>query len=470
LIKIDDILLVGELETQLVDQALAQWIKDNHKDDQFCQSKAMVYHWKLLRYALRCNIARHLTGESVRQFSIRLTDSSLFQWFTGIHGFSHRKAASKSSIDRYANYFQHDMIERIFKQWQASMLSNREQSSIIGLNHPISFDDIFLDSTCVKANIHFPVDWVLLRDAVRSILLAIKTIRAKGLKHRITEPSIMLRQINKLAIEMTQTRRRFDSKRKRKIILRKMKKLNQIVAKHGIRYCQLLSDHWRQTDWTEKQANQVIDRINNILNQLPAAIKQAHDRIIGERKVLSHDKILSLYDPDIHVMVRGKAEAEVEFGNGLLLAEQLNGLIVDWKLFKDQPKSDNRLLKKTMIDVQSIYGKTNSATADRGFSSKDNHYFLKEQNIYDSICPRSPNLLKARLQEPRFVELQLRRGQTEGRIGIFKNVFLGKPLRSKGFTNKQLNITWCVITHNLWVIARMALADERSTIKRKKAA
>jgi hypothetical protein len=53
---------------------------------------------------------------------------------------------------------------------------------------------------------------------------------------------------------------------------------------------------------------------------LPRAQKQAHERIIGERKVANAEKILSLYEPDIQVLVRGNAGAEVEFGNKLLLA------------------------------------------------------------------------------------------------------------------------------------------------------
>jgi len=38
-------------------------------------------------------------------------------------------------------------------------------------------------------------------------------------------------------------------------------------------------------------------------------VKQAHERIIGERLVPNADKILSLYDADLHVIVRGKAGA-----------------------------------------------------------------------------------------------------------------------------------------------------------------
>ena len=466
LVKIDEILCIGDLENQIVDQAMAQWITDNNKDSEFCNSKAISYQWKLLRYALRCNIARHLTREGLRPFSVRLTDSTLFQWFTRINELSSRKAASKSSLFRYSHYFDNELVESVFQQWQAETLSNADKSVAIGINKLVQFDELFMDSTCVKANIHFPVDWVLLRDGVRSLLLAIKTIRNQGLKHRMIAPAIIMRQMNKLAIEMTHTRRRRDSKKQRKAILRSMKKLSQLVSKHGERYRDLLSERWNQTTWTEKQANQVIGRINNILNQLPVALKQAHERIIGGRAVPSDEKILSLYEPDAHVIVRGKAGAEVEFGNGLLLTEQTDGIIIDWELFEDQPRSDSRLLKDTVTRIKKCYGPVSSASADRAFSSKNNQCFLKENHVYDAICPKSPTLLRERLQESRFVELQLRRSQTEGRIGIFKNVFLGRPLRSKGFLNKQLNITWCVLTHNLWVIARMALADEQIPLKK----
>jgi hypothetical protein len=72
-----------------------------------------------------------------------------------------------------------------------------------------------------------------------------------------------------------------------------------------------------KTEWTRPQALQVIRRIDSILNQLPTAIKQAHERIIGERLIPTKDKILSLYDQDVHVIVRGKLESEVEFWPGV---------------------------------------------------------------------------------------------------------------------------------------------------------
>ncbi len=63
----------------------------------------------------------------------------------------------------------------------------------------------------------------------------------------------------------------------------------------------------------------MIERIDNVLEQLPEAIKQAHARIIRKEKAANEEKILSLYEPDANVIVRGKPEAEIEFGNSLLV-------------------------------------------------------------------------------------------------------------------------------------------------------
>src|SRR6266571_1304395 len=94
----------------------------------------------------------------------------------------------------------------------------------------------------------------------------------------------------------------------------------------------MLDEKWEQTDWTRVQAEQVMRRMQGVLDQLPQAVKQAHERIIGERQVVNKDKVLSLYESEIHVIVRGKAGAEVEFGNSLFLAEQCDGFIVDHEL------------------------------------------------------------------------------------------------------------------------------------------
>ncbi len=59
---------------------------------------------------------------------------------------------------------------------------------------------------------------------------------------------------------------------------------------------------------------------------------QAHERIIGGRLVKNNKKILSVYERDIAVIVRGKAGAQTEFGNELFIAESPGGMLIDYKL------------------------------------------------------------------------------------------------------------------------------------------
>ncbi|HBC71428.1 MAG TPA: hypothetical protein DEG23_03825 [Coxiellaceae bacterium] len=402
---------------------MCQYVTNNQLDNKkFYNSKDAAFHYKKLKHALLCNIARHLTGESYRHFSIRLADSELFQWFTSISAFGCRKAISKSSLERYEKCFDETLIAARIRKWLAD-LTNADKALAAGLYQPVDCKKLFTDSTCIKSNIHFPVDWVLLRDAARSLLLAIKTIRAQGLKHRMIEPQLFLKQMNKLCITMMHVRRKKDSKKQRKIVFRKMKKLSQCIANHGEHYRELLNNEWEKTRWTHIQAQQVIRRIGLILERLPAAIKQAHERIVGERLVPSENKILSLYDRDTHVIVRGKADNEVEFGQGLLLTEQVDGLIIDWQLFKDQPPSDNKVLKPMLERIKKHYGAIESSCTDRGFSDQKNDAYLQEHKIYNALCPRSPKQLQEKSVDPIFLSLQTRRSQTEARIGIFKNVF-----------------------------------------------
>jgi hypothetical protein len=158
---------------------------------------------------------------------------------------------------------------------------------------------------------------------------------------RMEPPESFITQINRLCIEMTHTRAKQDSKRHRKTTLRKMDRVVGTVAAHARRYRKLLDEKWDQTDWTRPQAEQVLRRIDQVLEQLPQARKQARQRIISGEVVENKDKILSFYEREVRVIVRKKAGAEVEFGNTLLLGENPQGLILAWQLFNETAPADS---------------------------------------------------------------------------------------------------------------------------------
>jgi hypothetical protein len=80
---------------------------------------------------------------------------------------------------------------------------------------------------------------------------------------------------------MTYARRKTDNKKQRKVVFRKIKKLISFVAKHAKQYRGSLKNEGKKIQWTHVQALRVAHRIDSILEQLLAEIKQAHGRIIG---------------------------------------------------------------------------------------------------------------------------------------------------------------------------------------------
>lgn len=460
--RVNQLLHQCDVENQFVLLSTEQWLKQGVNHVRHINGKQQRIFQQHSRKALRCNIARILTDESFRDFSARLADSPVLQKFCLLDSIPVIKVPGKSTLQRYNNWLTAPAMRKIINPLLKQAGINAD------LAEPLDLDALFADTTCVKSNIHFPVDWVLLRDGTRTLMKAVILIREQGLKHRMDDPEQFMREMNQLSIKMTMTRRKADSKKTRKKVLRQMKKVVRRVEKHAKRHHELLSQEWQKTEWTEKQAEQVLSRIDQVLELLPKARKQAHERIIGERTVKSADKLLSLYETDARVIVRGKADAEIEFGNTLYLAENRQGVIVDYQLWRESAPADSKMVEECLKRIMEITGndalpQVKSFAADRGFDSAKTRNSLSDAEIYNGICPRSPALLKQRLQEDRFVDCQQRRSQTEARIGIFKNMFLSRPLRVKGFERRELAVAWGVLAHNLWVIARMPIREDAAT-------
>jgi hypothetical protein len=451
LLRMDSLLLTSGLETGLMEKDLARWMDPGKK----LSAKAQQNRQRHCRRALRCNIARLLIQEDYRGFAARLADSPLLQYFCGVSELPCITVPSKSTLERYDKRWPQAEIRQVVQELLGMGAAAPPK---LVLPEAVDLESAFLDTTCLSANIHYPVDWVLLRDATRTLMKAVQLIRDQGLKHRMEPPQCFLTRINRLCIQMTHASRKTDRQRQRKKTLRQMDKLVGTVRNHARRYRELLAQQWSKTDWTEAQAQQVLRRMDGVLKQLPQARKQARQRILQDQPVANADKILSLYEPDIHVIVRKKAGAEVEFGNTLLLAENPQGLILDWELFQKKAPADSALLPWSIGRMEQAYGPTLKAVAaDRGFDNEANRVGLAEEGIYNAVCPRSPQQLRERSGSWKFKRLQRRRGQTEGRISIVKNVFLSGQLRSKGFSHRALTVTWTVLVHNLWVLARMQL-------------
>jgi hypothetical protein len=448
--QIDALLRQSGVERDFVQRALAIWKRAGSGEPTALEQEKFQQR---SRRALRCTVLRTLLQEDYRGFSCQLAGNPLYQWFCLVDGLDQVHVPSKSEVQRFAHWLPAEPMRQVIGGLLKAAV---DQPKKLSLAEALDLEEYFLDSTCLKANIHFPTDWVLLRDAVRTLMKATLLIRQAGLRGRMQAPEEFLRHMNRLSIEMMQQSRRAGRKKGRKRVLRQMKKLTGVVRAHAQRHRDLLDQKWEQTEWTRPQAQQILRRIDGVLELLPRARKQAHERIIGARPVANVDKILSLYESEVRVIVRGKAGAEVEFGNTVLLGENRQGVILDYEFFRDGAPADCQLLFGSLWRVWEATGRdVGAVVTDRGFATADNSRTLKDGGTFDGLCPRRPAELSQRMKDKKFARLQRRRAQTEGRISILKQGFLGRPMRAKGSDHRELALAWGVLTHNLWMLARM---------------
>ena len=462
--QIDALLRQSPVERDFVQRALDRWKHAGSREP-----TALEQHKFQLRSrrALRCTVLRTLLQEDYRGFSCQLAGNPLYQWFCLLDALDQVRVPSKSEVQRFAHWLPAAQMRTVI---DGLLKAAVDQPGKLGLAEALDLEAYFLDSTCLKANIHFPTDWVLLRDGVRTLMKATRLIRKAGLRGRMQAPEEFLRQMNRLSLAMTQQTRRAGRKKGRKRVLRQMKRLTQVVRAHAQRHRDLLDQQWEQTQLTRGQTDQIVRRIDGVLELLPKAIKQAHERIIGARPVANADKILSLYDTEVRVIVRGKAGAEVEFGNTVLLGENRQGVILDYQFFRDVAPADSQLLFGSLLRVWEATGRHVGAVGtDRGFATADNSRTLKEGGTFDGLCPRKPAELRRRMKGAKFARLQRRRAQTEGRIGILKHGFLGRPMRAKGAEHRELALAWGVLTHNLWMLARLRKVKKQPAALREAA-
>ena len=177
-----------------------------------------------------------LLGLAHREFCARLADSALLQWLLHVGEVDSVKVFAKSTSHRFESWVKPASMQAINDQLTALCAAPvlPGQSAPFDLKDPVRCDEAFFDTTVVKAPIHFPTDWVLLRDATRTLMKATLCIRRAGLKERMPQgPEEFMREMNTLCMAMAAQRRQKDGRKQRKRILRSMKKLAKRVGVHA---------------------------------------------------------------------------------------------------------------------------------------------------------------------------------------------------------------------------------------------
>jgi len=170
LLQINQMLTHSGLEDRFLQADVEQWLQAQKHVSAKAQQNRQLHS----RRAVRCNIARLLLREGFRGFAARLADSPLLQFFCGISEIDRVQVPAKSTLQRYATWWTEAEVRQLSGQL---LQTGAQEPAKLQLPQPLDLERCFLDTTCVAANIHYPVDWILLRDATRTLMKAVGLIR-----------------------------------------------------------------------------------------------------------------------------------------------------------------------------------------------------------------------------------------------------------------------------------------------------
>ena len=292
-----------------------------------------------------------------------------------------------------------------------------------------------IDATCTDAEMRFPTDINLLEDGSREVdRLTQKICGRLGLKTPRTQRG--------------QSRSAFMEYTKRK---HKGAKLGKETRRRQI-HC-LEADLETLMSIVEKMPS---DNIHKILKpkdmrNLDATLTmlRQQEEMLSEGVRNCADRIVSIFQPHVRPIVRGKAKARTEFGAKVGLSV-VNGYdfidTISWNAY-----NESNDLQKQIKNYKARFGYYPSEVqADKIYLNKENRKLLKDMHIFCHCAPlgRPPKNPDPLLAEQRH-KASCERNEVEGSFGTGKRRYQANNIRAKLPDTARSWISGCFLAKNL---------------------
>lgn len=232
------------------------------------------------------------------------------------------------------------------------------------------------DTTVTPSNISYPTDVSLLEKVRQKAVKYLETAKELGAKtyrtYKRTAKKVFV-QYQKIRHHTIHTRRRVQ-KQLRQFAQRNIQQLKEAV--HNIQSA---------TKNTSSQTADLIDKTKKQFTKETQKFLDTASKILTQQKDIYQEipvkeRIVSVNQPHIRPMVRGKYPIEVEFGPKILLNLKNNFLFLEHLSFNNT--SDSQLLDISIKGYQERFGSLpTQLAADRGFWSKENRQLAENYAI-----------------------------------------------------------------------------------------
>ncbi|HEX8812338.1 MAG TPA: ISNCY family transposase [Terracidiphilus sp.] len=393
---------------------------------------------------LRCCVLKHLKGWSFRDLERELRSNLIYRHFT------HFDAEATPDFTTFSRTF----------ALLGPSVTEKIHQRVVGLARQEGAAEghkLRTDTTAVETNVHFPTDSTLLGDGIRVLSRSLKRIatecksgalevvnHGRAVKHRLLE-------ISRAAKSQTEAgrQRMRDSYHKLLALTGKLvRQAGEIVERWQKRKLPVIGSLLK----VEAQASQ----LRHFLPLVEKVIAQTKERVWeGNRHVVG--KVLSLFESHTQVIRKGKAHKPNEFGRLVRIDEVEHGIVSGYEILEGNAADTNSWLPAIQHHQASFGEAPEMATADRGFFTAKNEREAEALGVQKVALPATGRLSKTRAkrQKERWFKRALRwRAGCEATISHLKNPFSMRRARYKGERGFKRYVGWCVITKNLFSIAR----------------
>ena len=305
---------------------------------------------------------------------------------------------------------------------------------------------LILDATCAPQAIRFPTDTSLLNEARQNTEGIIDALHAAGLtggKKPRTYRIVAKKQYNGFSKSRKKTSRSIRNTKRQQLnfLRRNLKHIDSVIQNHP--------DEWEKalTRWQRERLA--------VIRTLYAQQREMYES--GSTRI--DDRIVSLSQPWVRPIVRGKQNAPVEFGAKVEMSD-IDGFLriefLSWDAF-----NECHTLQDSVEAYRKAYGHyPERVLADTIYRTRDNLRYCKKHGIHLNgprlgKPPKDPEIRK---QELHLEWLESgERGDIERRFGIGKRCYSLGRITAKLKHTSEIMIHMSVLTLNLQKRLRLLL-------------
>ena len=295
------------------------------------------------------------------------------------------------------------------------------------------------DATCCDAEVRYPTDSNLLEDGSSLIDRLLDKFCAR---HKIRKPQT----------------HRMEARRAFILLIKKKRKGKKLVSKTKLTQIRCLqADFQIFLDFLGKQAGHLLSCFSrHDYKCLEAAFKMyEQQKMMFEQNVRScADRIISIYQPHLRPIVRGKAKAKVEFG-AKVGASIVNGYTYVDHLSWDAYNESSDLAMQTELYRKRFGMLPREVQVDKIYLGKANRQYLKDNHVecYNRPLGRPPKEDNDRHAEEKRRAI-CERNEIEATFGTSKRVYRANDIRAKLDNTADTWIGACFFAKNVMKFLR----------------